>query len=98
MATLIEVRDADGAVRGRCGKGCYDAKHKRCTCPCLGHNHGVGREKAIENTRERAEKEGWAAEYARQMSLEEYEVAIGNTVAQSDLLDVLATLPVGKSK
>jgi hypothetical protein len=35
---------------GRCDAKCYDAKHIDCNCCCGGRNHGVGVNKAIENT------------------------------------------------
>jgi dissimilatory sulfite reductase (desulfoviridin) alpha/beta subunit len=48
---LMEVRTSGGSIR-RCDKRCYDAKHKKCTCVCGGKNHGVGLQKALENTKE----------------------------------------------
>lgn len=41
---------------GRCDKACYDAATPRCDCICGGRNHGVGLNKAIENTRDMAER------------------------------------------
>lgn len=35
-----------------CNSYCYNAKGPICTCPCGGVNHGVGLQKAIENTRQ----------------------------------------------
>jgi hypothetical protein len=49
--TLIEVRNSEGCV-GRCDAKCYGATDERCACVCGGRNHGVGKGRAIENTRE----------------------------------------------
>ena len=35
-----------------CNARCYDAKRALCDCPCRGANHGVGLQKALENTRQ----------------------------------------------
>ncbi len=35
-----------------CNAYCYGAKNKNCTCSCGGINHGIGLQKAIENTLE----------------------------------------------
>ena len=55
MATLITVSNSDGVVIGRCDAKCYDAKHEKCNCICGGKNHGIGRKKAEQNTREHAQ-------------------------------------------
>ena len=63
--TLIRVTHSDGTSR-RCDSRCYNATNKRCECVCGGMNHGVGTEKAVENTREMAlalfgqDERGWA--------------------------------------
>lgn len=36
--------------KGSCNAQCYNAKSEHCTCTCNGLNHGVGLDKAIENT------------------------------------------------
>jgi hypothetical protein len=54
MITLISFRSSSGA-QGRCDAKCYDAKEPECDCICGGRNHGAGRDKAVENTRELAE-------------------------------------------
>ncbi len=66
MVTLIAVYNSDGCV-GRCGARCYDAHEPDCDCICRGTNHGGGREQAVQNTREMAERwldqaraDGWA--------------------------------------
>lgn len=50
MSTLISVKG------GRCNARCYNAKHEKCVCVCGGRNHGVGHDKAVDNTRQIAEK------------------------------------------
>jgi hypothetical protein len=52
--TLISVYNSEGCV-GRCDARCYMAEGGHCDCICRGKNHGVGRNKAIDNTRENAE-------------------------------------------
>jgi len=54
MTTLISYQSSSGE-RGRCDARCYNARHPDCDCICGGANHGVGREQAIENTRQMAE-------------------------------------------
>jgi len=53
MPTLIEVQNLRAAIR-RCDTRCYNAAHPRCDCVCGGLNHGVGYEKALQNTRQHA--------------------------------------------
>jgi len=56
VATLIRVK-ASGGKRARvCNAQCYNAKFPTCVCVCGGKNHGVGLERAKENTREIAEE------------------------------------------
>ena len=57
MATLIASYNSDGCTGG-CDAKCYNATHPECDCICGGINHGKGKETAIDNTRELAEK--WA--------------------------------------
>ena len=52
MTILILHKDPDGSISGRCDKRCYDAIYPKCTCICGGMNHAVGRDRAIDNTRE----------------------------------------------
>ncbi|MBC8507818.1 MAG: hypothetical protein H8D34_23365, partial [Chloroflexi bacterium] len=54
MTTLISFHSSSGA-QGRCDAKCYDATEPECDCICGGRNHGAGKDKAIENTREVAE-------------------------------------------
>ena len=63
MATLIAVYNSDGCI-GRCDAKCTEATTPECTCICGGMNHGAGRDKAIANTREMAER--WITEYAKE--------------------------------
>lgn len=53
MSTLISVH-SEGCV-GRCDAKCYNAKHDVCVCICGGRNHGVGHNRAVENTRQLTE-------------------------------------------
>lgn len=53
MATLIAV-ETEGQVRSVCDAKCYNAMGADCVCPCQGSNHGMGREIAVQNTRELA--------------------------------------------
>jgi len=55
MVALIVERISGGRTR-TCNSRCYNAKGAECTCCCGGKNHGVGLSKAIDNTREVAEK------------------------------------------
>lgn len=54
MTTLIAVYNSSGCV-GRCDARCHDAEDDECTCICGGLNHGVGQQRAVENTRALAE-------------------------------------------
>ena len=49
---LLEEKDGDGNVLGRCDARCYDAAEPRCVCICGGKNHGLGVSKAILNAAE----------------------------------------------
>jgi hypothetical protein len=51
VATLMAVYNSDGLV-GRCDARCYLGHGDSCDCCCGGVNHGVGLERAQENTRE----------------------------------------------
>ncbi len=62
MTTLIAVYNNDGC-KGRCDTRCYEARELHCDCVCGGHNHGVGLERAVENTRELAEE--WMEVYTQ---------------------------------
>jgi len=53
MATLILAANLSGPI-GRCDARCYNATDPRCDCVCGGLNHGVGYDKALQNTREHA--------------------------------------------
>lgn len=60
MATLIEIRTAAGVI-GRCDAKCYDGAHDKCDCICGGANHGVGVNRAIQQTAAHAKQ--WVEEY-----------------------------------
>jgi len=51
MTTMIALYNADGCV-GRCDARCYLAKSPTCSCICGAVNHGVGRQQALDQTRE----------------------------------------------
>lgn len=50
MAVLIGIRSKFGII-ATCDARCYNAEKDSCGCVCGGANHGVGLEKALENTR-----------------------------------------------
>lgn len=54
MVTLISYANSSGE-QGRCDAKCYDADNEPCDCICGGRNHSVGKEQAIDNTRELAQ-------------------------------------------
>jgi hypothetical protein len=54
MTTMIAVYTGDGCA-GRCDASCYHAMGPECTCICGGRNNGIGRQEAIENTRQLGE-------------------------------------------
>ncbi len=62
MATLIAVYTSKGCV-GRCDAKCYSASTPDCDCICGGANHGCGKDKAIEQTRDMVET--WVEEYKK---------------------------------
>jgi hypothetical protein len=51
MTTLISYQSS-GGDQGRCDAKCYNAWGPECHCICQGGNHGLGRQEAIDNTRE----------------------------------------------
>jgi hypothetical protein len=46
--TILEVRNREGKLVGRCDAHCYGAKNEECDCVCGGKNHKKGEEKAKE--------------------------------------------------
>lgn len=84
MAALLIVRSGN-AVVGACGSRCFNADRTRCWCICGGMNHGVGLERATDNTRAHCAE--WAAragaDAARPVT---FEVAL--EVAQLPLFDL----------
>jgi hypothetical protein len=86
---LIEVRNSEGVV-GRCDAHCYNAKEPHCECICGGKNHGVGLQRAIENTREQVEQ--WIESYAERLGLAEYEGFVGNRVWQMTIFELIEEL------
>jgi len=63
MATLIAGYDSNGCT-GRCDAKCYEATSSECICICCGMNHGVGLNRACENTAALAER--WIDEWKKQ--------------------------------
>ncbi len=59
--TLIAVYNSEGCV-GRCDARCYAASTPDCDCICGGSNHGVGQQRAMDNTRALAES--WIEQYS----------------------------------
>jgi hypothetical protein len=53
MTTLISYQSS-GGDQGRCDAKCYNAWGPECHCICQGANHGIGKQDALENTRELA--------------------------------------------
>ena len=51
MPALITQHGTGGKKQGQCDARCYNAKTPTCICCCGGANHGVGLQKAVENTR-----------------------------------------------
>ena len=49
MVTVLEGRDEEGELIGRCDARCHTAKGTTCTCICGGTNHGLGAEHALNN-------------------------------------------------
>lgn len=82
MTTLIAVYSSDGC-EGRCNAKCYEATTPGCDCVCGGKNHGKGRQQAVENTRQMAER--MIAEYAERMGLTEYTSQVSDGVFQLPL-------------
>lgn len=50
MSMLLAVYDRNKCL-GRCDATCYNGTGTQCRCICCGFNHGVGRARAIANTR-----------------------------------------------
>jgi len=82
MTTLISVHNSDGCV-GRCDAKCYNATGPDCDCICGGRNHGAGKQRAMDNTREMAEQ--WIDEYAKRQGLKDYDAAVNADVYQLSL-------------
>ena len=80
--TLMEMHNSDGLV-GRCDAKCYEATHPDCDCICGGMNHGAGRQKALDNTREHLKS--MIEKYAEEKGLKDFETLIGFEVLQNKL-------------
>lgn len=55
MSTLISYKNNNG-TSGRCDSKCYNAEHPECVCICGGKNHGVGFQRAVDNTKKMADE------------------------------------------
>lgn len=88
--TLIEVRGKGGELIGRCDARCYNAKEPHCECICGGRNHGAGLQKAIEQTREQAER--WIEAYAERLGLAEYTGMVSRQLDQMTIFELMAEL------
>lgn len=91
MTTLIAVYNSEGCV-GRCDAKCYNAKSPDCHCICGGANHGVGKQKAMDNTRDmfglnelEDKLERWLKAYEANANRDEYTVTIPNSILQLNL-------------
>ncbi len=73
MTALIAAYNSGGCA-GRCDAKCYNAWGPECHCICQGANHGIGRQDAIDNTREMAES--WL----------EHALANGADISQAELV------------
>jgi hypothetical protein len=60
VCTLIAVYNSEGCI-GRCDAKCYAASDPDCDCICGGMNHGKGKQRALDKTRELAES--WIERY-----------------------------------
>lgn len=82
--TLIAAYNSDGCI-GRCDSKCYNATCEKCTCICGGANHGVGKTKAMDNTRELAES--WVEAYQEAHQGQKLHFAKNPEVQQLSLFD-----------
>lgn len=80
--TLISVYNSEGCV-GRCDAKCYNAAYPYCDCICGGKNHGVGRDKAVETTRELADE--MIEKYCGETGIDPKMIKVNNQVKQLPL-------------
>ncbi len=83
MTTLIAAYNSDGCY-GRCDAKCHDAKGDTCNCICGGANHGVGLDKALQNTQEFADE--WIKAYQVTHLGEDFEFEVLPKPIQLELL------------
>jgi len=55
MILVVLIASYSSSGNRRCDAKCYDADDGKCDCVCNGANHGVGLDKALDNTRTLAE-------------------------------------------
>lgn len=82
MACLIYTANSDGCT-GRCDANCYNATGPKCDCVCGGRNHGVGLDKARENTRELADT--MIDEYSKKTGIDKKEIKVNPEIFQLKL-------------
>lgn len=80
MTTLIAAYNSEGCI-GRCDAKCYNATCPDCDCICGGQNHGVGLNKAMDNTRQNVED--WMKAYG--LEHEVHHFAMNDAVKQLPL-------------
>jgi hypothetical protein len=84
MSCLIYQSNSDGCT-GRCDANCYNATGSVCDCCCGGRNHGVGYQKALENTRELADI--MIEEYAKKKGIDKSEIIVNPAIYQLNLFE-----------
>ena len=84
MSSLISEHNSDGCV-GRCDAKCYNATSmaSECDCICNGMNHGAGINKALDNTREYADR--WIEQFKERRSMLEIKSVLNPEVMQLTL-------------
>jgi hypothetical protein len=87
MTTLIRHYKYGRRV-AQCDARCYNAKGKRCTCCCGGLNHGVGLDKALENTRRLANR--YADEGRNTGDWHKRELTLAVPIRESEAVEYMA--------
>lgn len=83
MSCLIYASNGEHCI-GKCDANCYNATGGKCDCICNGKNHGVGINKARENTAKHVDE--WIELYKQKHSKAEVTVN-GNEVFQLKLFN-----------
>jgi hypothetical protein len=86
--TLIAVYKSGGdrgsVCVGRCDARCYEASDPHCDCICGGRNHGAGKQRAMDNTRDMAAR--WIEAYEKKHQLTDAQWSIPATDPQQTTL------------